>query len=61
MTLSLDEVHKEIKGASDRGFGRNCGKPAEGLVLDFFKETVFVDASLANGKRPISTACLILG
>ncbi|MFV0292133.1 MAG: hypothetical protein ACK5II_02500 [Paracoccus sp. (in: a-proteobacteria)] len=48
MTQSLDEVHKEIMSAADRGFGRNCGKPADGLVLDFFKETVFVDAGLAN-------------
>lgn len=48
MTLSLDEVHKKIMGAADRGFGRNCGKPADELVLEFFKKTVFAGAGLAN-------------
>lgn len=49
VALSLNEVHKEIVSAADRGFGGNCGKPSDWIVLSFFKKAVFVDVGLANG------------
>lgn len=48
MTQSLDDAYKAIMTVADRGIGRNCGKPPEEISLNFFKNTIFVDAELAR-------------